>query len=187
MRRRIEGFHREQQGWFAELACGHDRSVAGEDWAASPEGRADRVGGEAECDACDRFELPARVVCSHATPEWTEESMPDALRRAHRVREGRWGRLVVRRGRIGFAAATSQPTEIVVEAGESVAIPPGLAHDVQPLGPVRFLVEFFSIQPWYEAAADLGGESSCYAHLLCPECGSVLDGGPHLAGCSRAS
>jgi len=21
----------------------------------------------------------------------------------------------------------------------------------------------------------LGGESACYAHLLCPECGSVLD------------
>jgi hypothetical protein len=32
---------------------------------------------------------------------------------------------------------------------------------------------------------DAGGESACYAHLLCPECGVVLDGSAHLAGCSR--
>lgn len=26
-----------------------------------------------------------------------------------------------------------------------------------------------------ESDDDLGGESSCYAHLLCQECGAVLD------------
>jgi hypothetical protein len=31
-----------------------------------------------------------------------------------------------------------------------------------------------------------GGESACLAHLLCPECGAVLDGGPHREGCSLA-
>jgi len=30
---------------------------------------------------------------------------------------------------------------------------------------------------------DEGGETSCYAHLLCLECGAVLDGGDHRAGC----
>ena len=28
-----------------------------------------------------------------------------------------------------------------------------------------------------------GGEAACWAHLLCPECGAVLDGGPHRPGC----
>jgi hypothetical protein len=32
-----------------------------------------------------------------------------------------------------------------------------------------------------------GGESSCYAHLLCTECGVVLDGSAHLATCSSFS
>ena len=34
--------------------------------------------------------------------------------------------------------------------------------------------------------ADEAGESACYAHLLCPECGAVLDGGPHRPGCAAA-
>jgi len=33
--------------------------------------------------------------------------------------------------------------------------------------------------------ADSGGETACYAHLVCPECGAMLDGGSHAAGCSR--
>jgi hypothetical protein len=31
---------------------------------------------------------------------------------------------------------------------------------------------------------DEGGESSCRAHLLCSECGVVLDGGAHAEDCS---
>jgi len=34
---------------------------------------------------------------------------------------------------------------------------------------------------------DAGGESSCFAHLTCQECGVVLDGSPHRAGCSTAA
>lgn len=33
---------------------------------------------------------------------------------------------------------------------------------------------------------DEGGEASCYAHLLCLECGVVLDGSAHRLGCSVA-
>ena len=35
--------------------------------------------------------------------------------------------------------------------------------------------------------ADRGGEASCYAHLVCEECGTVLDGHGHAPGCSRAA
>ncbi len=31
---------------------------------------------------------------------------------------------------------------------------------------------------------DEGGESACFAHLICPECGVVLDGAEHLQGCA---
>ena len=31
-----------------------------------------------------------------------------------------------------------------------------------------------------------GGEPACLAHLVCPDCGVVLDGGPHRPGCSRS-
>jgi hypothetical protein len=29
-----------------------------------------------------------------------------------------------------------------------------------------------------------GGESACFAHLICPECGAVLDGSEHVQGCT---
>ena len=30
---------------------------------------------------------------------------------------------------------------------------------------------------------DEGGEAACFAHLVCPDCGVVLDGGAHRPGC----
>lgn len=32
-----------------------------------------------------------------------------------------------------------------------------------------------------------GGESACYAHLVCPGCGIVLDGSAHRPGCASAA
>jgi tellurite resistance-related uncharacterized protein len=32
-------------------------------------------------------------------------------------------------------------------------------------------------------AADAGGDPACWAGIVCPECGAVLDGGPHRPGC----
>ena len=29
-----------------------------------------------------------------------------------------------------------------------------------------------------------GGEPACLPHLICPDCGAVLDGGPHRPGCA---
>jgi|tagenome__1003787_1003787.scaffolds.fasta_scaffold20389677_1 hypothetical protein len=34
------------------------------------------------------------------------------------------------------------------------------------------------------SAPDAGGEAACFAQILCPECGAVLDGGPHRADCT---
>lgn len=31
---------------------------------------------------------------------------------------------------------------------------------------------------------DQGGESACFAHLICPECGVVLDGADHRRTCT---
>jgi hypothetical protein len=32
--------------------------------------------------------------------------------------------------------------------------------------------------------SDEGGESACFAHVICPECGVVLDGAEHQQGCT---
>jgi len=38
-----------------------------------------------------------------------------------------------------------------------------------------------------EETVEQGGETSCYAHLVCEECGALLDGGGHREGCPRAA
>jgi hypothetical protein len=43
-----------------------------------------------------------------------------------------------------------------------------------------------STRPAVDPAEPEGGESACYAHLLCDECGAVQPG-PHHAGCSVAA
>jgi tellurite resistance-related uncharacterized protein len=124
--------------------------------------------------------------------------MPVGLLRAHRIARGMWGRIVVRHGRLNFRARTEPALEIVVSPDSIQAIPPGVEHEVRPLGPVRFSIDFLSIpegDPGNEAedaeesvqrVPDQGGETACWAHLLCPECGVVLDGGAHVKGCRSA-
>jgi hypothetical protein len=34
---------------------------------------------------------------------------------------------------------------------------------------------------------EAGGEAACFAQMLCPECGVVLDGSPHSADCRLGS
>jgi hypothetical protein len=34
---------------------------------------------------------------------------------------------------------------------------------------------------------DRGGETACYAHLVCPECGAMLDGSAHAFGCKGSN
>jgi hypothetical protein len=36
-----------------------------------------------------------------------------------------------------------------------------------------------------ETNSEQGGESACLAHLLCPRCGIVMDGGAHAPGCQN--
>jgi len=35
--------------------------------------------------------------------------------------------------------------------------------------------------------SDTGGEAACLAHLVCSECGVVLDGSAHRDGCAAAT
>jgi hypothetical protein len=34
------------------------------------------------------------------------------------------------------------------------------------------------------APHEQGGEAACFAKLVCPDCGVVLDGSPHRPGCT---
>lgn len=172
------------------------------------DGRTARLGALLGCPPCDRGELPDGLRLVRLSSEWDEQTMPSGLGRAHRLAAGTWGRIVVHEGRLRFSMSSEPPLEVEVGPCDTQAIPPDVQHVVHPLGPVRFQVEFHAasssgrlgpsgvdsdhhertdepvVVPTPEPAADEGGEDACWLHLCCPECGAMLDGGPHRAGCS---
>jgi tellurite resistance-related uncharacterized protein len=168
------------------------------------EGRRSMLGIPTHCPLCDRAELPDNLRFVRSSPRWDEQTMPASLRRAHRVARGTWGRISVHSGQLHFHARTEPEFDIDVGPGSTQAIPPDVEHEVQPLGRVSFSIDFLSVcepelgtvgddsglsegngRAMGGSSRDEGGEPACLAHLLCPECGAVLDGGSHL--CNRRS
>jgi tellurite resistance-related uncharacterized protein len=85
--------------------------------------------------------LPEGLVLQRTTPEFTAETVPDGLRRAHQVAAGVWGRLRVLAGSVTFVAEGSGETRLL-RTGETQVIEPETAHHVEPGDDARFVVEF---------------------------------------------
>jgi tellurite resistance-related uncharacterized protein len=92
-------------------------------------------------------ELPDDLVLVRTTPEFTDRSVPAGLLRAHRVADGTWGRILVRKGSVRFVfeepPTEGEPcTSHDLSAGDSLVIPPRTAHRVEPAEGSQFVVEF---------------------------------------------
>jgi tellurite resistance-related uncharacterized protein len=147
--RNIVGFSQDDAGdWVAALDCFHRQHVRHDPpfrsvpWVLDDAARSGRVGAALDCPLCDRAELPDDLVVARTTDWFDGETMPPGLRRAHRVAPGTWARLRVDSGRVRFRAETHPIIDVVVGPAAPQAIPPGVEHEAEPLGPVRFRVEF---------------------------------------------
>lgn len=199
MERSIVGFHQDPEGnWVSELDCGHNQHLYHRPpfqvrpWVLEEESRRSHLGTPIDCPLCDRAELPEGLRLARLTPEWDESSLPTGLRRAHRLAPRTWGRLEVRRGRLIFRAETSPPIDEELGEGAVQAIPPAVAHSVELMPGTSIQIGFWQVVPFAErqlpehaTGSEEGGESACWAHLVCPECG-VLSGEEHRAGCAEA-
>lgn len=87
---------------------------------------------------------PADAAAYRRTPEFTETTVPGGLLRAHATRPGTWARLHVLEGRLLFRDL-ADGAETVLDPGIHPLIHPGRPHEVAPVGPVRFFVEFCAL------------------------------------------
>jgi len=89
--------------------------------------------------------LPSDVRPYRRTDEFTETTVPKGLLRSHTTKEGAWGLIHVLEGRLAYRITDPRrtPSEAVLtpEAAPGV-VEPTILHEVEPLGPVRFYVEF---------------------------------------------
>jgi tellurite resistance-related uncharacterized protein len=88
------------------------------------------------------IELPDGLEHVRTTDTFDHDHHPAGLRRAHRVADGVWARLVVRTGALSFVFEDDPSHRIDVAAGASQVIPPGRLHHVDIAGPVTFALEF---------------------------------------------
>jgi tellurite resistance-related uncharacterized protein len=86
--------------------------------------------------------LPADATPYQRTREFSESTVPDALRRRHTTKPGVWGRIRVVEGRLRYRILEPQVEEHVLSADVPGIVEPGVPHQVEPLGAVRFYVEF---------------------------------------------
>lgn len=86
--------------------------------------------------------LPPGAEAYRVTPVFTEVTVPSGLLRSHSTAPGIWGLIHVLEGRLLYRVLDPL-SECVLEPG----LPPGVVqptvrHEVAPLGPVRFYVQF---------------------------------------------
>ena len=149
MLRLIAGFHQDEAGgWVAELSCLHGQHIRhsppfqNRPWVLTDAGRQEHLGTEINCPLCDRAELPAGLQVTRTAGPFDQDAIPPALRKDHVVGEGRWGRLRVLEGDVGFVMATDPPMELQLRAGDVQAIPPGITHHLVVEQPAVVAVDF---------------------------------------------
>jgi tellurite resistance-related uncharacterized protein len=144
----IVGFHQDDAGdWVAELACGHGQHMRHrppwqlKPWVTTEEGRRGKLGASIDCPPCDAIRLPDDAREYKRTRDFTDLSLPEALRVEHRTKAGTWARIVVSEGQLEFH---SRGRVHVLGAGDVGIVEPEVPHRVTPLGAVRLHVEFWA-------------------------------------------
>jgi len=150
VQRAITGYRTDDEGhWVALLDCGHGQHVRHDPplverpWVLTADGRAARLGARLECVRCDRFELPDGFVRYKQTAELDEASVPAGLLKDHTTKRGVWGKIVVHAGTLRYHVdALGRRFDLV--PGTPGIVVPEVPHHVEPLGAVRFHVEFWA-------------------------------------------
>lgn len=89
--------------------------------------------------------MPSDARPYRRTEIFTEATVPSALLKAHSTKQDVWALIHVVEGRLAYRICDpTRPTcdEVLTPDTPPGVIEPAILHEVAPLGPVRFYVEF---------------------------------------------
>ena len=89
--------------------------------------------------------LPPDVHPYSQTGVFTETTVPAALLRAHNTKAGVWGLIHVLEGRLAYRVRDDRrpaSDQVLTPETPHGVVEPTILHEVEPLGAVRFYVEF---------------------------------------------
>ncbi|MCB0076226.1 MAG: DUF1971 domain-containing protein [Anaerolineales bacterium] len=87
--------------------------------------------------------LPDGVRPFHRTPDFSAETMPEALGQRHQTKADVWGTLVVRRGTVDYHVLGDAPATHHLDVERTGIIAPATPHKVSPSADALFYVEFY--------------------------------------------
>jgi tellurite resistance-related uncharacterized protein len=85
--------------------------------------------------------LPEGLAPYKRTPVFDQDSLPAGLRREHRTKPGVWALIHVLDGRLLYRRLDSHDEQVLTPEAPGIVCP-DRPHEVEPMGPVRFYVEF---------------------------------------------
>ncbi|HTN62800.1 MAG TPA: DUF1971 domain-containing protein [Devosia sp.] len=85
---------------------------------------------------------PEGLVPYKRTPDFTEATLPVGLLKAHSTKTGAWARIHVEQGQLRFRDLKTGVERLLTVGAHKLIFPQAL-HEVEPVGPVRFYVEFY--------------------------------------------
>lgn len=102
---------------------------------------------------------PTSVAPYRSTPVFDEHTLPQALRRDHRTKEGVWGVIRILSGQLKLVIAETGETRLLDPGAPGVVLPEQL-HFVEVVGPVRMQVDFHDRMPRLEGRFGSSQDSS---------------------------
>jgi tellurite resistance-related uncharacterized protein len=137
--------------------------------------------------------LPQDAVPYRRTAEFTESTVPAALRSRHSTKSDVWAGIRVLEGSLLYRILEPVVEEHVLTPETSGIVEPGVPHEVHPLGPVRFFVEFlrrettdFSTLALADAPSVVAPDDAAVRVLLALRGGSMARFELPAGGVSRA-
>jgi tellurite resistance-related uncharacterized protein len=88
-------------------------------------------------------EMPDGVSAYRRTPTFTEKTVPSGLLKDHSTVDGAWAKIVVEEGTLRYVIHSEPAEEVRLSPGRFGVIEPRVLHHVEPVGEVRFYVEFY--------------------------------------------
>ncbi|MDM0115430.1 DUF1971 domain-containing protein [Variovorax sp. J22R133] len=86
--------------------------------------------------------MPAHFEPYRSSPVFTQDTVPAGLRKDHTTRAGTWGKIQVLEGQLRYRVDGWQVDTVLTPEAPGIVVPEVL-HNVEPVGPVRFFVEFY--------------------------------------------
>lgn len=88
--------------------------------------------------------LPENAKEYKRTPSFTEDTIPKGILRSHTTKAGTWGKIVVEEGKLLYRILEPELEEIELTPEKYGVVEPQVPHEVEPLGKVKFHVEFMN-------------------------------------------